>query len=193
MFSHWNKDGYHPSPALKAFQVFLLILIIIGIGLLITKDRWVPKLVNYILEQEGSPVVTTSTEGDQNEHAAQGDHRITAAQTALLGEWQSTEDPNVVQIFKENGEGFDEYRTTEEPTQGSAFSWDLFTGENPLPGLTDPNDGAFQGNIDKDAIYMRRYDRGSGNLYYKLEKVTPEELSMIYLGRGNILGFKKIN
>ncbi|MES2214366.1 MAG: hypothetical protein V4465_03215 [Patescibacteria group bacterium] len=48
MFLHWNKN-YHPSPALRAFQIFLLVLIIIGIALLFTQDSWVPRLVEYIL------------------------------------------------------------------------------------------------------------------------------------------------
>jgi len=46
---NWRKEDYRPSPALKAFQIFLLILIVIGITLIITRDSWVPKLVEYIL------------------------------------------------------------------------------------------------------------------------------------------------
>ena len=49
MLCNWKKEDYHPSPALKAFQVFLLILIVVGIALLVTRDSWVPKLVEYIL------------------------------------------------------------------------------------------------------------------------------------------------
>ena len=51
MLSSWKKEDYHPSRALKAFQIFLLVLIIIGITLIITRDSWVPKLVDYILLQ----------------------------------------------------------------------------------------------------------------------------------------------
>lgn len=49
----WKRQNYHPSPLLRAFQIFLLILIIIGIILLCTQNFWVPKLVNYILAQNG--------------------------------------------------------------------------------------------------------------------------------------------
>ena len=57
MFSHTN---YHPSPLLRKFQIFLLILIIIGIGLLATQKIWVPKLVAYILNTEiTEPVINT--------------------------------------------------------------------------------------------------------------------------------------
>ena len=43
------KRNYHPSPLLRTIQIFLLILIVIGIILLCTQNLWVPKLVNYIL------------------------------------------------------------------------------------------------------------------------------------------------
>lgn len=39
---------------MRKIQIFLLILIIIGIGLLLTQKSWVPKLVNYILSTEGT-------------------------------------------------------------------------------------------------------------------------------------------
>lgn len=51
MSSNGKKEDYRPSPELKAFQIFLLVLIIIGVALLITRDTWVPKLVDYILLQ----------------------------------------------------------------------------------------------------------------------------------------------
>jgi len=34
---------------IKAVRIFLLILIIIGIGLIITQKMWVPSVVNYLL------------------------------------------------------------------------------------------------------------------------------------------------
>lgn len=41
------------SPWLRAIQIFLLLLIALGLGLLVTQHLWVPKLVNFILSQEG--------------------------------------------------------------------------------------------------------------------------------------------
>lgn len=49
----------------KALQVFLLILIIIGLGFLVTRDKWVPKLVEIILSSEKS-VQTPPTETETN-------------------------------------------------------------------------------------------------------------------------------
>lgn len=37
---------------MKFIRIFLLVLIIIGIGLLLTQKTWVPKLTNYLLKDE---------------------------------------------------------------------------------------------------------------------------------------------
>ena len=42
--------NYQSSPFMRGVQIFLLILIIIGIGLLCTQKYWVPSLVDYILK-----------------------------------------------------------------------------------------------------------------------------------------------
>ena len=46
------KTGYHSTPLMKAIRIFLLVLIIIGICLLITRNMWVPKLVEHIVSKE---------------------------------------------------------------------------------------------------------------------------------------------
>ncbi len=37
---------------MKIFRIILLVIIIIGIGLIITQKIWVPKLVDAILQKE---------------------------------------------------------------------------------------------------------------------------------------------
>ena len=44
-----NEKNCQNDNHLQGVQVFLLVLIVIGVGLLITQSAWVPKLVNYIL------------------------------------------------------------------------------------------------------------------------------------------------
>ena len=39
---------------MKALQIFLLVLIIIGLGLIFTRDKWVPKLIQVILSQDSN-------------------------------------------------------------------------------------------------------------------------------------------
>ena len=54
---HWKQGEYNPSPFLKAIQIFLLVLIIIGIGLLVAQKLWVPKVVAYLLRTDSvSPI-----------------------------------------------------------------------------------------------------------------------------------------
>lgn len=41
---------YHPTPLMRGIQIFLLILILIGVALIVTQDLWVPSLVDFILK-----------------------------------------------------------------------------------------------------------------------------------------------
>ncbi len=54
MFSSFKARAseYHPTPLLKGIQIFLLILIIISIGLIISRDIWVPVLVESIIKND---------------------------------------------------------------------------------------------------------------------------------------------
>ncbi len=56
MDHEFQNEGYHPTPLLRAVQIFLLILIMIGIALLGTQNIWVPKVVSYIIENEKASV-----------------------------------------------------------------------------------------------------------------------------------------
>ncbi len=40
------------DPWLRKVQIVLLVLIVIGVGLIVTKRWWVPKLVEYIISME---------------------------------------------------------------------------------------------------------------------------------------------
>ena len=42
---------------MKAIRIFLLVLIVLGVGLLVTRAYWVPPLVSEILSHEQAPVV----------------------------------------------------------------------------------------------------------------------------------------
>lgn len=53
------KRPYSNTKLLWAVQIFLLTLIVSGVALLFTQKLWLPKVVGYILEQEG--IVASST------------------------------------------------------------------------------------------------------------------------------------
>ena len=61
MNTDFKPEGYHPTPLLRAIQIILLILIVIGVGLLATQKHWLPGLVAYILERE-TPAALPVTE-----------------------------------------------------------------------------------------------------------------------------------
>ncbi len=69
------KTDYHPSPLLRGIQIFLLILIVIGVGLLATQKFWLREVVEYILEREtptASPVVEEVPEASPVERNDEG-------------------------------------------------------------------------------------------------------------------------
>lgn len=53
-FSLKNLED-NSSPFIRGLRIFLLVLIVIGIGLIFTQNLWVPKLVDYILAHETQP------------------------------------------------------------------------------------------------------------------------------------------
>ncbi len=54
MYQCCKKDGEQccRNPWMRSIQIFLLILIALGLGLLVTQNMWVPPLVDFILLQE---------------------------------------------------------------------------------------------------------------------------------------------
>ncbi len=51
---------------MKTLRIFLLILIVVGIGLLFAQKLWVPKLVNLILESENNNPIEQSSQNMEN-------------------------------------------------------------------------------------------------------------------------------
>lgn len=49
-----KKDGERccRSPWMRSMQIFLLLMIALDLGLLVTQNLWVPTLVDFILLQE---------------------------------------------------------------------------------------------------------------------------------------------
>lgn len=61
MNTYFKKEGYKQSGLLWTIQIFLLILIVIGVILLSTQKMWVPGLVAYIIEKEIPTEVPAAT------------------------------------------------------------------------------------------------------------------------------------
>lgn len=119
----------------------------------------------------------------QDEHRALdngADYRISATTSALPGTWRSLEDIKFERQFKSDGTVVDSYGG--DPEANTKGSWSVFTKENP--------DRDFTGQFEDGAVYLKM-TADDDKLYFKLVKVTPEELEMVYLDRGNTLRFTK--
>jgi hypothetical protein len=121
---------------------------------------------------------TSPLAGD--EHAYQGDNRLSAAESALVGKWQSNEDANFTRVFNADGTIVDSYTGASADQPGT---WSLFTKESLDPSFTYP--------YEDGAVYLK-VAAGQDLLFFKLVKATPDELDLIYLDRGGALTFHKI-
>lgn len=66
------------SPCLRGVRIFLLILIIIGIGLIATQRLWVPKLVDRIMRVDGEMSVPVREESSSEKPLSDGAVRVTS-------------------------------------------------------------------------------------------------------------------
>lgn len=117
--------------------------------------------------------------GDADEGGgAQQDVSLIVSES-IVGKWQSVTDP-FVREFKTGGIVTDTYDGG-EMTQGT---WTLFTKEKPL---TVPFP------LDANVVYIRLAMSGmTGDLHFKINKVTPEELELTYMDRGGVLRFTAV-
>lgn len=100
---------------------------------------------------------------------------------SIVGKWQSTEDAKFTREFKDGGTAVDTY----EGKDVTSGTWKVFTKDNPVTV-------AFP--LEADAVYIQMTMQGTqaDNLNFKLAKLTPEELQLIYMDRGGVLQFRKV-
>lgn len=100
---------------------------------------------------------------------------------SIRGKWQSVDDPKFVREFKEGDVVIDWY----ENKKVSNGMYVAFTKIN-APEVPFP--------LEESAVYLQLTVTGSqaDTLNFKLVKLTPDELELIYLERGGTLRFKAI-
>ncbi len=117
--------------------------------------------------------------GDLGEGAEEEQNVATAVTENLVGTWVSLDDEKFVREFRSDGTAVDSYEG-EEVSEGK---WLVFTHENDI--ATDFPQA-------EEDVYIQIEDADpAGTLYFTLTKLTPEELELIYMGRGNILRFSR--
>lgn len=120
--------------------------------------------------------------GDQGEGAGskQPDTALVVMES-IQGIWQSIDDPKFARQFKDNGVVIDTYEGQAD-TEGV---WNTFTTDT---GAVAPFP------LEPGVVYLQ-LEMGGGQeelLYFKVISLTPEELELAYMGRGNILRFTYI-
>jgi len=124
-----------------------------------------------------SPDVSLEFGDDGDEGGTVVDARA-AVKENIVGVWQSTDDGSFVREFKADGTVIDTYDG--EPSATQKDTWTIFTKENP--------DKEFLGVLEDNTVYIKM-KAASGNLYFRLLKLTPEVLELVHLDRGNTLHF----
>lgn len=117
--------------------------------------------------------------GDLGEGAGVEQDMTIAVNENIVGTWISLDDNKFIREFRSDGTTVDIYEG-EEVSKGK---WLVFTHENGI--ATDfPQ--------TKEDVYIKIEDIDpSGTLYFSLAKLTPEELELIYMDRGNVLRFSR--
>ncbi len=166
----------------KFLQIFLLILIIIGLGLLATQDKWVPKLVEKILSSEKSsqniPLVTETnsdrisiTNIDINETNFTGKKPVLSGEGLLITESNKYIDTTIAEFKKQADLDVPDMRKQ-------------FGSENPTTNYTlDITAKEITGSkITSVVISIYTYTGGAhGSSYYKVFNVSKEESKLLAL------------
>jgi len=98
----------------------------------------------------------------------------------IVGKWQSDEDSKFIREIRNDGTVVDQY----EGEADSDGLWMVFTKEIP--------DTAFDGTMEDDAVYLSLAMSEEERLYFKVIQVDGDSLELIYLGRGNVLSFHRV-
>lgn len=120
--------------------------------------------------------------GDAGEGGGSQADLSAAVSASIIGKWQSIEDGKFAREFKDGGVVVDTY-TGSAPISGT---FKVFTNDNPIAGLPF--------GLDEGVVYLQITQPGTQEEKYnfRVSKVTPEELELVYLDRGGLLQFRKV-
>src|SRR3989338_10525348 len=117
------------------------------------------------------------------ENQAPAPATVPANDPALVGTWKSTDDAKFTRTFRADGTVTDSYEGDASATNNG--TWKVYTAKMELPaGVT------FQ--LDNDVSYIQ-IAMDSDTFNYRVSKATSAELELIYMDRGGVLRFKKVN
>ena len=100
---------------------------------------------------------------------------------SIVGKWQSVDDEKFIREFKADGTALDTY----EGEADVSATWKAFSTKSPV-------EVAFPIEADTAYVQMTVNTEEAQTLNFQVVKVTPEDLELIYMDRGGILVFKKV-
>ena len=121
------------------------------------------------------------SQGEQAEAASVKPEVTLVVGESIVGKWQSTDDAKFAREFKADGTVVDSY-------DGKAVSSGMFT----VFTKDKPAQTSFP--LEADAVYVQLTMQGTqaDNLNFKVVKLTPDELQLVYMDRGGVLNFKVV-
>src|SRR3989344_4080302 len=119
--------------------------------------------------------------GDSGEGGGVKQDVVLIVSESIVGKWRSIDDAKFTREFKADGTAVDLY----DNKDASGATWKAFTKEAPL-SVSFP--------LEDSAVYIQMTMQGTqgDTLNFKLVKLTPEELELIYMDRGGTLRFRSV-
>ncbi|MDQ3075933.1 MAG: META domain-containing protein [bacterium] len=157
---------------IKFIRIFLLVLIIVGLGLLVTQKMWVPKLVDRITSSENTPPVL-----------------VEATQSNI-----SLKDGKQCFFYSHEATTAEPYNVTDFLTieiAGNAVTGKK-TGTQTGPGVSNGYQGSLVGTLEKNIItailsYVVEGSQGKEKEIYKAGKIGIEKLRYPLLEESGML------
>lgn len=120
---------------------------------------------------------------DQNPDTTATEYSLSAAESVLVGVWRNSVDPRFTREFLADKSAVDLYDNGDSLDR-TALSWNVFNDDAPDP--------TFKGEILPLTLYLHM-SNGKEDLFFVLDKITPEALEMDDLDSGEVLTFIKEN
>lgn len=149
----------------RAIIITILVLILAGAAYYIGTNR--------------EPVVE---EVVQSEDIVAADPAASETSQALVGMWRSKDDSKFTREFRADGTITDRYEGEESATSSGTFM--VFTST-----MTKPEGVMF--DLDADVAYIRAIMDGEG-YNFRVSSVSANELELIYMDRGGMLRFERV-
>lgn len=130
--------------------------------------------VGYDHGFENSAVPTSKFENASVSDAA-------ATMANVIGMWQSSDDPRFTREIRNDGVVVDRYEGEED----SDGLWMVFTKEIP--------DTSFTGTIEAGAVYLSIAMSEDEKYYFQVMNADGQKLDLLYLDRGGVLSFTRVN